>query len=165
MNESKLIATLRENRCMRSDSEIAAFDQAVAALPYDLDPSYLAELYSIFDDCCQYPPAMYGLIQYIEDFEPELTTKLAIEMLPSMLERAQEWCLLIHSRIFLSEECVGYYKQQVQQHSMPERERLKGLLQKIVREFASISYGNPKIMKTTAIAMIHYIDALPAKTV
>jgi hypothetical protein len=163
MNESELIATLRENRFMRSEDEITAFDQALSSLPYELDQRYLAELYTIFDDRCQYPPAMYGLIQYIEEFEPELTTNLAIDMIPTLLEQAQEWCVLLHSRIFLCEPCGVHYKHKVEQLSMPERERLKGVLQKIVREFASVPDGNPKRMKDSAIQMIHYIDGLPAR--
>jgi hypothetical protein len=62
MNHHLWIERLEQNRLMRSTSEVNSFEDTLALLAQNPDPSDLLNLHLILDDACEQPEVMFGLV-------------------------------------------------------------------------------------------------------
>lgn len=99
MSQNSLIQVLEANRLMRSPSEVAAFEQALTELAQQPNNKDLPDLHLVFDDACQHPEVMFGLIHYLESFDLQEQLQAFIQVVPSLVKRAAEWTYTLDTRI------------------------------------------------------------------
>lgn len=84
---------------MRSLDEVAAFEQALVELAQQPNNKDLPDLHLVFDDACQHPEVMFGLIHFLESFDLQEQLQAFIQVVPSLIKRAAEWTYTLHTRI------------------------------------------------------------------
>lgn len=63
------MAILQENKLMKTPEAVIAFEEALTELAHNRNPDNLPQYDLVFDDHCQQPEVMFGLIHFIESFE------------------------------------------------------------------------------------------------
>lgn len=102
------IEILKINRLMRTSSEVAAFEEALAALTGLSDESLLPALHLVLDDNCAHHEVMFGLVHFIETFQMSSQSRALLSVLPQLVKQAPEWAKILHFRILnddLAREC------------------------------------------------------------
>lgn len=162
MNETELIALLRENRLLRSEEEIALFDEALYSMPApeELDLRYLPELYSLLDDECVEFGVLWGLVHYIGHCHEQVMTDVLIDMTPRMLAHARDWFETMHCRVHNSEIHRIYYKQKIKSLAPEERRALKEFLQGLLDSRTNLLGYDITDIKAKIDDTIGYIDML-----
>ncbi len=114
MSDNTLISILQANRLMRSDDEIAAFENALAELANNPKSEYLPELHLVLDDQCQHEEVMFSLVHFLESFDVKEQLQAFLHVLPKLLDSAPEWTRIIHTRILNDELTSALYHNTVQ---------------------------------------------------
>lgn len=109
MNQTELIAILKNNRLMRTEQETARFENALNELLENADEQYLSEYHLILDDKCQQPEVMFGLVHFLELFDVEKQITAFIKVVPQLMINAPEWTRIIHERILNDETACQVY--------------------------------------------------------
>ncbi|MDY6802907.1 MAG: Imm30 family immunity protein [Cyanobacteriota bacterium] len=106
-----LIETLKENRLMQTEREINSFETALAEIANNPNEEDLPKYHLILDDRCQQPEVMFGLVHFLESFEPETQLQAFIKVIPQLALDAPEWTKILHNRILNDEfACNTYLK-------------------------------------------------------
>ncbi len=130
----KSLEQLRENRLMRKEIEVAAFEDALEEIAMALRTNYLRELHLILDDRCEHTEVMFQLVHLLEGYEPAPQMTALLEALPEMERKAAEWIRILHFRILNDEPSRILYKSLLQR-SKPEGRRVAlQVLNTIIRE-------------------------------
>lgn len=111
MNQTELIAILKDNRLMRTEEETARFENALNELLENADEQYLSDYHLILDDKCQQPEVMFGLVHFLESFDVEKQIAAFIKIVPQLMINASEWARIIHERILNDEAACHVYNQ------------------------------------------------------
>ncbi|MBD2499121.1 Imm30 family immunity protein [Anabaena azotica] len=111
MNQTELIAVLKDNRLMRTEEETARFENALNEILENADEQYLSEYHLILDDKCQQPEVMFGLVHFLESFDVEKQITAFIKVVPQLMINASEWARIIHERILNDELACHVYNQ------------------------------------------------------
>lgn len=90
-----MIEVLRRNRHLRSSEEVASFDCSLAELARSPRDDDLPALHTVFDDDCQQPEVMYGLVHFLESFDMRRQLAAFIEAVPEMSVQAREWAKVL----------------------------------------------------------------------
>lgn len=139
MSKNLLISVLQENKHLRSDAEVAAFDTALATLTQSPNEEDLCDLHSVFTDECQHHEVMYGLIHFLESFDMKKQLAAFIEAAPTMSIQAPEWTKIIHCRILNDDESRECFKRLYQSASPAAKEVVKAVLSQIQADDADFS--------------------------
>lgn len=135
MSVEALLHTLRTNRYLRSEGEVAAFEQALFELAKEPDTrNYLAELYLIYDDATEDIEVMAGLQNFIESFDVEDDLQALAKAMPILVRRAKKWAKHIHRRYLRSQAAREYYKYLFPSISQESQNTIRGLLEEISKE-------------------------------
>lgn len=110
MGNKTQTALLQQNKYMRTEAEVAAFEAALAALARSPDPGDLPDLFEAFTDATAQNDVMWSLLHFVESFGIEKHFQALIQALPAMLPDASEWAAILHCRMLNSEKCRNYYK-------------------------------------------------------
>ncbi|MEG4348717.1 Imm30 family immunity protein [Microcoleus sp. LAD1_D3] len=110
MSHNSLINVLETNRLMRSDEEVAAFENALAELAKNSPIENLRELHLVLDDKCQHPEVMFSLIHFLESFDVKKQLQAFIKAVPQLIVSAPEWTKIIHDRILNDESARACYQ-------------------------------------------------------
>ncbi len=110
MDASTSLDILQSNKLMRSDREIAAFENALAELAKNPQSGYLQELHFILDDKCQHQEVMFSLVHFLESFDVKEQLDAFIDVLPQLVVSAPEWTKIIHDRIINDDSASVLYK-------------------------------------------------------
>ncbi|MEH2397318.1 Imm30 family immunity protein [Nostoc sp.] len=134
MSENTLIYILQANRLMRSDDEIAAFENALAELANNPKSEYLPELYLVLDDRCQHEEVMFSLVHFLESFEVKEQLQAFLHVLPKLLDSAPEWTRIIHTRILNDELTSALYQEMLNSVDSHTKNVVTQLLNEILKE-------------------------------
>ncbi|YAF97354.1 MAG: Imm30 family immunity protein [Nodularia sp. CChRGM 3473] len=111
MKQNNLLTILIENRLMKTEEQVAQFEQALSEIIDNPDEENLCAYHLILDDQCQHPEVMFGLIHFLESFDIEKQITAFIKTVPQLMINAPEWTRIIHNRILNDElACQIYYK-------------------------------------------------------
>lgn len=113
MKTEDIIQILHNNRLMRTPEQVRAFDDALASLPEDQEPTseYLRELFMVFDDACEQKEVMWGLLHFIESFDDESFFRAFTDAIPGMVGKAAEWTEIFQARILNSDASRETFKE------------------------------------------------------
>jgi hypothetical protein len=131
MAENPVIEILRQNRLMRSKSEVSAFDDALASIAQSLKDEDLPALYSVFTDECQHHEAMYGLVHLLESFDMKRQLASFIEAVPAMSVQAPEWTKVLHCRILNDEASRDWFRRLYHSARPAAKDAVKAVLLEI----------------------------------
>ena len=125
---------LQENRLLRSESEVTAFEAALAALAEVPNANLLPQLHLVLDDDCANYEVMFGLVHFLEAFELELQIGAFLEVLPQLDVQAPLWSKILHFRILNDDSARECYRQIISRQSEPSLSKARAILETIVEE-------------------------------
>ena len=105
----KLTEILRENAIMQTEIEVNNFENALAEIANNPNKEDLAKYHLIFDDSCQQPEVMFGLVHFLESFELETQLTAFLKVIPQLAMNAPEWTKILHNRILNDETTCNVY--------------------------------------------------------
>ncbi|MGG4548019.1 Imm30 family immunity protein [Rossellomorea marisflavi] len=147
--------TLIDNRLLRNEEEIFAFEQAITSILDLKDLNHIKNLCMGFDDKTENDEVMFGLIHAIESydefFDSEQSLKELAESLPYMLPHAKEWAKTLHKRILNHEPSFKKYKKVI---SIADAS-VKEMVLQFVNE---IKERNPKRFETSVDEFVLYVS-------
>jgi Immunity protein 30 len=123
MSQNPLIEVLEANHLLRSPNEVAIFEQTLAELAQNPDPTDLPSLHLILDDACEQPEVMFSLVHFLESFDVQAQLQAFIQVLPELVKRAAEWTAILHSRIMNDSIARSAFEERVR--SMSEQEQIE----------------------------------------
>lgn len=104
-----LIEILKKNAIMQTEREVEKFENALAEIANNPNEEDLSEYHLIFNDSCQQPEVMFGLVHFLESFELETQLKAFIKVMPQLAMNAPEWTQILHNRILNDEAACNIY--------------------------------------------------------
>ncbi|GLI82640.1 hypothetical protein ANABIO32_03270 [Rossellomorea marisflavi] len=114
MNDEELTQTLIDNRLLRNEEEITAFEQAISSILDLKELNHIRSLCQGFHDATENDEVMFGLIQAIESYDDFFDSEHSLNelagSLPYMLPHAKEWANTLHKRILNHEPSYKVYK-------------------------------------------------------
>jgi len=113
----KLIEVLKQNRLMRTPTEVNEFEKALAEMIAHPNSEDLPEYHLILDDQCQQPEVMFGLIHFLESFEVETQLQAFLNVIPELMTTAPEWTRILHLRILNDESACQIYQRLLHQNN------------------------------------------------
>lgn len=125
---------LRDNRLMRSSTEVAAFEEALKEIVIERDAALLRNLHLIIDDDCRAHEVMFGLIHLVESFDLELQLQALLEVLPQLADQAPKWTRILHFRILNDGVARREYGYLLSQAAEPSRSIASAILTAIAVE-------------------------------
>lgn len=134
MSENTLISILQANRLMRSDDEIAGFENALAELANNPKSEYLPELHLVLDDRCQHEEVMFSLVHFLESFDVKEQLQAFLHVLPKLLDSAPKWTRIIHTRILNDELTSALYQEMLNSVDSHTKNVVTQLLNEILKE-------------------------------
>lgn len=137
MYRDTLIARLQENRRMSTDAEVQAFDNALndlASLPLIDVMDALASVFLAFDDATEHSEVMWGLIPYIEAFDPETELRAFSEALPKLIGSAPRWVTIIVHRWINGEDSRSMFREVLPRLPIPSQTIIRQILEQIATE-------------------------------
>lgn len=132
-----LLKVLKANQLMRSPDEVAAFEQALAELAYNPNPTDLPDLHLRLDDNCQQPEVMFSLVHFLESFDMQEQFQAFIEVMPGMVERATGWTAIIYSRIINDATAQKTFEEILQLMDVQKRDEIEQLLSSVLAKQSS----------------------------
>lgn len=124
--------TLKANRHIRSDEESRAFEDALTFLAAHPDPNDLPDLHLAIDDDCDQHEIMFGLVDFIEDFDIDAQIRAFLDVMPEMIVRAPSWTRTWTVRILNNEAACVHSKSLLQSAPLAQASVARGVLEKIV---------------------------------
>ncbi|WP_175406475.1 Imm30 family immunity protein [Bacillus sp. FJAT-27264] len=103
------IATLYENRLLRTELECERFDRALEGLAGDTEDRIIHEIFKVFDDETEQEEIMFSLVHFVESYQTEMYLTQLLESLPAMLEPARDWAIVLNKRILKDDFCRSEY--------------------------------------------------------
>lgn len=139
MGANSLLDVLQRNKFLRSEGEVAAFENALAALVQSPREQDLPALHALFTDDCQQHEVMYSLVHLLESFDLEKQLAAFIEAVPAMRTQAPEWTKILQCRILNDEASGECFKNLYQSASPSAKEAVKAVLLEIQADDADFS--------------------------
>lgn len=139
MATTKLISILCQNRLLRTQAEISAFESALSALTRSFNPADLPDLFLVFTDACAQQEVLWGLLHFVESFGMERQLQAMIQVLPSMIADASEWAKLFHCRVLNDSQYRTYYRNLISSHQGIQRQTVERILDEIKAEDADFA--------------------------
>lgn len=141
MDINSLTQTLIDNRFLKNQQEISAFETAISSILNLNDLNHIGNLCMGFDDVTEHDEVMFGLIHAIESYDQvfgsEQSLKKLAQSLPYMLPHAKEWAKTLHKRILNHEPSCNIYAEVISQGDV----NIKMIALQLVTE---IKERNPK---------------------
>lgn len=134
MSSNPFVNALQQNRYLRTPSEVASFETALAELVRLRKKEDLADLFRVFTDDCEQHEIMWGLLHFVESFGMADELEALLEVVPVLSKEAPEWVETIHCRILNDANYRNYYKRLFQNASPGARAGIREVLQKIQTE-------------------------------
>ncbi|MFF2909307.1 Imm30 family immunity protein [Paenibacillus sp. NPDC057934] len=103
------IATLYENRLLRTEVDCERFDRALEGLAGDTEDRIIHEIFKVFDDETEQEEVMFSLVHFVESYQTEMYLTQLLESLPAMLEPARDWAIVLNKRILKDDFCRNEY--------------------------------------------------------
>ncbi|MFC3749395.1 Imm30 family immunity protein [Paenibacillus sp. GCM10012306] len=103
------IATLYENRFLRTELECERFDRTLEGLAGDTEDRIIHEIFRVFDDETEQEEVMFSLVHFVESYQTEMYLTQLLESLPAMLEPARDWAIVLNKRILKDDFCRVEY--------------------------------------------------------
>ena len=128
------LVRLHANRLLRSPEEVAAFEEALAALALEPRPEWLTELHLVFDDHCVHHEVMFGLVHFLESFDLDAQIKAMLSVLPVMAEQAPDWARILHYRILNDGQARAHLQRLILEQSGKGSEVSKRILRQVAEE-------------------------------
>lgn len=139
MANKALTSALYQNRLLRNQAEVAAFDTALAALARSPNSDDLTDLLLVFTDACEQHEVMWGLLHFVESFGMERHLQALTRSLPSMLRDGPEWVEILLCRVLNEEKYRTYYKKLLTSEHGANRQAAEQVLEKIAAEDADFA--------------------------
>ncbi|VXB69437.1 conserved hypothetical protein [Bacillus sp. 349Y] len=155
MHDEELTQTLIDNRLLRNEEEITAFEQAISSILDLKELNHIRSLCLGFHDATENDEVMFGLIHAIESyddfFDPERSLKALAESTPYMLPHAKEWAKTLHRRILNHEPSFKVYKKVISTAD----DSIKETVLQLVNE---IKERHPKRFETSVDEFVLYVS-------
>lgn len=114
MNDEELTQKLIDNRLLKNEEEIAAFEQAISSILDLKEVNLIRSMCLGFHDATENDEVMFGLIHAIESYDDFFDSEQSLNelagSLPYMLSHAKEWAKTLHKRILNHEPSFKEYK-------------------------------------------------------
>jgi hypothetical protein len=134
MSDLLALTKLRANRLLRTPTEAAAFESALASLAEVPDHALLPELHLILDDECHDHELMFGLVHFLESFDIEVQLSALFDVLPQLVQQAPEWSRVIHFRILNDVSARKCYQQMLSRLGGPSLASARAILDDIAKQ-------------------------------
>jgi hypothetical protein len=138
MNQTSLLAILRENRLMQTEEQVATFENALAEIADNPDEQNLSKYHLLLDDQCQQPEVMFSLIHFLESFDVEKQISAFIDVIPQLMINAHEWARIIHNRILNDESACQVYQKKIKSANLNKPHFIYYLLQESIENKLNI---------------------------
>jgi len=138
MNQTSLLAILRENRLMQTEEQVATFENALAEIAENANEQNLSKYHLILDDQCQQPEVMFSLIHFLESFDAEKQIAAFLEVVPQLMINAPEWARIIHNRILNDESACQVYQKLLNAANLNKPHFIYHLLQESIENYVNI---------------------------
>src|SRR4051812_35904887 len=99
---NKNIQILLNNRELDTPQKVKAFDETLGEMSDDLDPESLSDMFRVLSDKTEQHEVMFGVIHYIEEYEPENIVNALLDSIEYLRANANEWLKIIFYRILNS---------------------------------------------------------------
>ncbi len=132
MTEKHWIDSLKASRLMRSREEVNAFENALFQLAENPKNDDLPALHLIFDDRCQQPEVMFGLVHLLESFALEEQLQAFVAIVPELITVAPDWTKILHSRILNDKEACRLYRDKLHSANASSPHFIRQLLEESV---------------------------------
>ena len=96
---------------METFEDVQEFEKQVWDLAETKDPTILGKLMDLFDDRCDHPEVMYGLIHAIETYPDDIYVEGVLKKLPDGLKNYHEWYERLIYGILNSHNCRQLFRQ------------------------------------------------------
>ncbi|MEH7353857.1 Imm30 family immunity protein [Neobacillus drentensis] len=155
MDINSLTQTLIDNRSLKNQQEISAFENAISIIFNLKDLDHIGNLCLGFDDTTEHDEVMFGLIHAIESYDKvfgsEESLKKLSESLHYMLPNAKEWAKTLHKRILNHEPSCKIYAKVISQGDV----NIKKIALQLVTE---IKERNPKMFEASVDEFVSYVS-------
>ena len=138
MDRAQYAQILYDSRLMRSEAEVAAFEDARIKLSEQGDPAVLPYFFAAFDDATEQHEVMWGLVHEVEGFELQAYLKEMISAAPSMIQSAKEWLIIMHKRILATRGAYSVYREILAELPVGSVQVLGPILEEFVTEKAPV---------------------------
>ncbi|MGB3513645.1 MAG: Imm30 family immunity protein [Microcoleaceae cyanobacterium] len=118
-------------RCSSSLSFIAQFTNA----------------HLIFDDKCQHPEVMFGLVHFLESIEVEKQLEAFMKVIPQLMIDAPEWTRVLHERILNDKLACDTYQKLLQTVNRQLPHFIYYLLEESVESHLNKESSNVSVVK------------------
>lgn len=132
MTEKHWIDSLKASRLMRSREEVNTFENALFQLAEHPKNDDLPALHLIFDDRCQQPEVMFGLVHFLESFALEEQLQAFVAIVPELITVAPDWTKILHSRILNDKEACRLYRDKLHSANASSPHFIRQLLEESV---------------------------------
>lgn len=123
MNETIDWNHLKKLSKMETPEDIELFENEVGRIVQTSDPEALPHLLDLFDDDCEFPEVMFGLIHAIEVYPNKLYVQEVIKKIKDGVKKYPVWMDRLCNRIFNHPEYLAYFRQHM--HLAPKESLLK----------------------------------------
>lgn len=134
MPDRQDIARLHANRLLRSPEEVAAFEEALAALALERHPEWLGDLHLAFDDHCVHHEVMFGLVHFLESFDLDAQLRAMLSVLPVLAEQAPDWVRILYYRILNDGQARAHLQRLILEDSGKGAAVSREILRQVVEE-------------------------------
>lgn len=152
---NNLTQTLIDNRLLRNEEEISAFEQAISSVLDLKDLNHLRNLCLGFHDATENDEVMFGLIHAIESYDNIFGSEQSLielaESLPYMLPHAKEWAKTLHKRILNHESSCKIYSKVISTADV----NIKKIVLQLVKE---IKERNPKRFEASVDEFVLFVS-------
>lgn len=108
---------------MQTPEDIKEFESTIGQLVAKKNPQILDDLLDLFDDDCQYPEVMYGLVHAVEYYPDEIYVKTLLCKMEKGIKQFPFWYTGLISAVFNSKNCLQIFLQNM--HLAPKESLLK----------------------------------------
>ena len=96
---------------METFEDVQEFEKQIWALVETKDPYILEKLMDLFDDECDHPEVMYGLIHAMETYPDDIYIVGILKKLPDGLKNYHEWYKRLIYRLLNEDICLKLFRQ------------------------------------------------------
>jgi len=138
MDHAQYAQILYNSRLMRSEAEVAAFEDARIKLSEQGNSAVLPYFFAAFDDATEQHEVMWGLVHEVEGFDLETYLKEMVSAAPSMIQQAKEWLIIMHKRILATRGAYAVYREILSELPVGSVQVLGPVLEEFVTEKAPV---------------------------
>ncbi|RPF54152.1 Imm30 family immunity protein [Aquisalibacillus elongatus] len=155
MDINRLTQILIDNRSLKNQKEILAFENAISRILSLNDLNHIENLCLGFDDATENDEVMFGLIHAVEGYDKvfgsEQSLKKLSESLRYMLPHAKEWAKTFHKRILNHKPSCKIYAKVILQGDVNVRKI-------VVQLVTEIKERNPTKFGASVDEFISYVS-------